>query len=222
MKTKKTAKANLEKKKTLFFQLGLIISLSLVFLAFEWKQSDRNQSDWDQIAAIDITEELVQITRQEPEPPKPRPQTTDIEEVDDDQKVDDLDVDVEDDLFTEVKIFEIIDEVVEKPKEEEFFVIADKMPEFAGGEEKMYEYLGKQLKYPEQAKSVGIEGFVYVAFVVEKDGSITNTQILRDIGAGCGLEALRVVKNMPKWIPGEQRGKKVRVLFNLPILFTLQ
>lgn len=222
MKTKKTAKANLEKKKTLFFQLGLIISLSLVFLAFEWKQSDKNQNEWDQIAAIDITEELAQITTQDPEPPKPKPQTTDIEEVEDEEKVEDIKINVEDDLLTKVKEFVIIEEVIEKPKEQEVFVVAEKMPEFDGGVEKLYEYLGKQIKYPEQARSVGIEGFVYVTFIVEKDGSITNSEIARDIGAGCGQEALRVVNDMPKWIPGEQRDKKVRVKFTLPVKFTLQ
>ncbi len=222
MKTKKTAKANLEKKKTLFFQLGLIISLSLVFLAFEWKQSDKNQNEWDQIAAIDIPEELIQITTPEKEPPRPKPQTTDIEEVEDDEKAEDIKINVEDDLLTKVKEFIIIEKVKETPKEEEIFEVVQKMPEFNGGEKEMYEYLAKKMKYPEAAKAVGIQGIVYIGFVVEKDGSISNTQILRDIGAGCGQEALRVVNDMPKWIPGEQRDKKVRVKFTLPVKFTLQ
>jgi protein TonB len=222
MKTKKTAKANLEKKKTLFFQLGLIISLSLVFLAFEWKQSDKNQNEWDQIAAIDIPEELIQITTPEKEPPRPKPQTTDIEEVEDDEKAEDIKINVEDDLLTKVKEFIIIEKVKETPKEEEIFEVVQKMPEFNGGEKEMYEYLAKKMKYPEAAKAVGVQGIVYIGFVVEKDGSISNTQILRDIGAGCGEEALRVVNDMPKWIPGEQRDKKVRVKFTLPVKFTLQ
>ena len=101
------------------------------------------------------------------------------------------------------------------------FVIVDEEPQFPGGQEALYKWLEENIKYPEQAKENGIEGKVYVTFVIEKDGSITNAKLLRDIGGGCGAEAVRAVKTMPRWIPAKQRGETVRVQFNLPITFTL-
>lgn len=106
-------------------------------------------------------------------------------------------------------------------KEEEAFVIVEEMPEFPGGKKALQEYLSEHCEYPEEAEDEGIEGTVYVNFVVEKDGSISNVKIVRGIGGGCDEEAMRVVKNMPSWIPGKQRGKLVRVNYNLPIRFAL-
>jgi protein TonB len=100
--------------------------------------------------------------------------------------------------------------------------IAEVMPEFPGGKEALFAYIGKNLKYPEQAVEEGIEGVVYVTFVVEVDGSIAGVKVLRGIGGGCDEEALRVVRGMPNWKPGMQAGKPVRVKYNLPIRFKLQ
>lgn len=106
-------------------------------------------------------------------------------------------------------------------KEDSIFKVVEKMPLFNGGKEELYSYLGKNIKYPEEAKQKGIEGTVFVTFVVEKDGSVTNVKILRGIGAGCDEEAYRVVQTMPRWTPGYQDGKPVRVSFNLPIKYKL-
>ena len=95
------------------------------------------------------------------------------------------------------------------------------MPSFKGGEDAMYEWLGENIKYPQVAKETGVSGTVIVTFVVEKDGSITGIKILKNVGGGCGAEALRVVNAMPKWIPGTQNGNLVRVQYNLPIRFSL-
>lgn len=95
------------------------------------------------------------------------------------------------------------------------------MPQYNGGEEKLYKYLGNNISYPKKARENNISGTVIITFIVEKDGSISNAKILKDIGGGCGLEGLRVVRAMPKWIPGKQSGELVRVSFNLPIKFTL-
>ena len=100
--------------------------------------------------------------------------------------------------------------------------IVESMPEFPGGMKVLMNYLHENLKYPSLAKETGIQGRVFVAFVIETDGSISDVQVLRGIGGGCDQEAIRVVQNMPKWIPGKQRGIPVRVRFNLPIKFTLQ
>lgn len=114
-----------------------------------------------------------------------------------------------------------IEEEVEV-KEEKIFVIVEEDPEFPGGTEALYKYLSENIKYPQEARDKGITGKVYVSFVIEKDGSVSRPRVLREIGGGCGDEAVRVVMGMPKWIPGKQRGKPVRVQFNLPISFNLQ
>ena len=100
-------------------------------------------------------------------------------------------------------------------------VIAEDEPVFPGGMEAMYKFLEDNIKYPQLALENNIQGRVYVSFVVEKDGSISNPILLRDIGGGCGQEAIRVVKMMPKWTPGMQSGKPVPVQFNLPVNFVL-
>lgn len=105
--------------------------------------------------------------------------------------------------------------------DDEVFVIVEEQAEFPGGMDSMYAYIVKNLKYPEAAKEKGIEGRVYVQFVIEKDGSISNVKILRGIGGGCEEAAVEMIKNMPKWKPGKQRGKPVRCQFNLPINFEL-
>ncbi len=102
------------------------------------------------------------------------------------------------------------------------FAVVDEMPEYPGGQDEMMKYLGNNIKYPDEARKAGIQGLVYVTYVVEKDGTITELRINRGIGGGCDEEAIRVVSAMPKWEPGKQNGKPVRVQFNLPIKFSLQ
>ncbi len=112
---------------------------------------------------------------------------------------------------------DVTDDVYEKP-----FTIVEQMPEFPGGTESMMRYIATNIKYPAMARESGISGIVFVSFVVNKKGEITEVKILRGIGGGCDEEAIRVVKSMPSWIPGKQNGKAVPVQFNLPIKFTLQ
>ncbi len=122
----------------------------------------------------------------------------------------------------EIKIEETKTEVIEQAAPAEIFTVVEEQPAFPGGEEARIKFLQDNIKYPEEAKELGVQGKVFVTFVVEVDGSITDVKVLRGIGAGCDEEAIRVVKSMPKWVPGKQRGVPVRVQFNLPIKFTLQ
>lgn len=137
----------------------------------------------------------------------------------------------------EMKIIEdIVDEIVsgattqniieyeeeEEEEEEEIFQVVESDPQFPGGAEAMYRYVSQNMRYPQLARENGISGRVYVTFVVEKDGSLSGVRVLRDIGGGCGHEAVRIVKSMPRWIPGKQRGKNVRVQYNLPVNFSLR
>ena len=122
----------------------------------------------------------------------------------------------------EVEIKDEGPKVIETPQQAEIFTVVEEQPAYPGGEEARIAYLQQNIKYPEEAKELGIQGKVFVTFVVEVDGTITDVRVLRGIGGGCDEEAIRVVKSMPKWVPGKQRGVPVRVQFNLPIKFTLQ
>ena len=111
----------------------------------------------------------------------------------------------------------VIEEVVETP----IFTVVEEMPSFPGGDESRIKFLTENIKYPQMAKESGIQGTVYVTFVVDEKGRVADVKVLRGIGGGCDEEAVRVVKLMPPWNAGKQSGKPVRVQFNMPIRFTL-
>lgn len=209
----------------IFTQIGLIIALAATLLAFEWKSYDRSVEGFGERIVDDTPEEIIPITEQKVKPPPPPPpqQVIQLNIVEDDVEVEeDLIIDAEADETTEVEEYipiEVDEEVVE---EAPIFTVVESMPEFKGGMAKLYSYLGNNIKYPVMAKESGIQGKVYVTFVVERDGSITDVRVLRGIGGGCDEEAIRVVSGMPGWTPGKQRGKPVRVQYNLPVRFTLQ
>ena len=213
MEAKKSDKANLEKTKTMFTLLGLVISISIVILAFEWKSYDEKEEAMQLTQVVQEVEEMVIQTRQEETPPPPeepqQAETTEFEIVDDDQE-----------LKNEFSI-----ETFENTGNAEVFIpkveVVEESASFPGGIQEMMNFIKNNLKYPQQARETGTQGKVFVSFVVEKDGSLTDVKVLRDIGSGCGEEAVRVVKSMPKWKPAKQRGKPVRMQFNLPVAFTL-
>ena len=226
MEEKKTPKANLESKKLMFTQIGLIISLLIAWAVFEVKvKADREIDESLLNREIVMDEEMVEITKQEEQKPQPveQPQqTTQLEIVDDNVETEDININAE------VEQNEIIEEYVapevveEEVVEQEIFQIVEEMPQFPGGEAKLMEYVAKNIKYPQIARETGIQGRVFVGFVVEPDGSISNVKLLRGIGGGCDEEAMRVIKSLPKWKPGKQRGKAVRVSYQIPVFFKLQ
>ena len=223
MEEKKSPDANLEQKKGAYFAVGLMLSLALVLGLFEMKTFDNIATDLGELKLDLLEEEIIPISQQAPPPPPPPPApTTQIQIVEDDEEIEEEleieDMEVDEETEVEVEIYEEEEEVVE----EEIFTIVEQMPEFPGGTEKLFKYLGKNIEYPPMAKDAGIKGKVYVTFVVERDGSITDVRVLRGIGGGCDEEAIRVVSGMPNWKPGKQRGKPVRVQYNLPVRFTLQ
>ncbi|MDY0085276.1 MAG: TonB family protein [Bacteroidales bacterium] len=225
MEIKKSPKADLENKKVLMRQIGLIIALAVVFFAFEYRSYDKRTLDLMERSVEDIPEEIIPITEQKVKPPPPPPpkQVTVLQVVEDDVEVEDeIEIDVEVDQETEIEVY--VPPVMEEEEvvEAEIFTVVESMPEFPGGPAKMMEYIAKNIKYPAMARESGIQGRVFVNFVVEPDGSVSNVKVLRGIGGGCDEEAVRVVEAMPKWTPGRQRGKAVRVSFNLPVRFTLQ
>ncbi len=225
MEVKKSPKADLEGKKVIFTEIGLIIALAVVLFAFEWKTYETTIDDRGQRKVADIAEEIIPITEQKVKPPPPPPpkQVVKINVVEDDVDVeDDIMIDVEADDNTEVEEYIPIETDEEEAEETQIFMVVESMPMFPGGESALNRYLGENIKYPQMAKESGIQGRVFVTFVIEKDGRVSDVRVLRGIGGGCDEEAIRVVQNMPRWTAGKQRGKSVRVQFNLPIKFTLQ
>ncbi|MCD4789197.1 MAG: energy transducer TonB [Bacteroidales bacterium] len=221
--TKKSPKADLESKKTIFTEIGLILAIAVILLAFEWKSYEKTEMISMTRVVDDTPEEIIEITQHEkpPPPPKPPQQTTIIEIVEDDIEIEDeIEIDVEADQETEVQEYVPVEED-EEEGEAQIFTVVEAMPTFPGGDVARIKYLNENIKYPQMARESGIQGRVFVTFVVEKDGRVTDVKIMRGIGGGCDEEAIRVIKNMPKWVPGKQRGKPVRVQFNMPILFKL-
>ena len=223
MEIKKTDRASLEKNRSTFILIGLVITLSLVWYAFDHKTYDKEEIVIVQNAMLEDEEDLIlQTQRNEPPPPPPPPQqTTVIEIVEDDVEVDDIEIDAETDDDEEIEEQVIEEEEAEDEKEDEIFVFVEDQPGYPGGDKARIKYLQDNIKFPVMAIESGIQGTVYVTFVVEKDGRITSVKVLRGIGGGCDEEAVRVIKKMPRWKPGKQRGRSVRVQFNMPVRFVL-
>ncbi len=228
MELKKNPKADLEKRRGLYLEIGLVVILAAALVAFNVKSYDKEEKEQVERVAIDEQEDVIIQTQQEELPPPPPPEqvevTTEFEVVEDDKEItNELVVNAE--VTDDTKNIEITPVKVEEEEEEEeveIFTVVENDPEFPGGTEALYKYLATNIKFPQLARDNNISGRVYVTFVVERDGSITGARVLRDIGGGCGAEAIRVVKAMPKWTPGKQRGKPVRVQYNLPVAFILQ
>ncbi|MBO7288256.1 MAG: TonB family protein [Bacteroidales bacterium] len=227
MEIKKSPKADLESKKLTFALIGLVVTLFIVWRVFEYKSYDQQTFDDLQQTVEVIEEEMVEITKQEQpkiQPPAPKPQVTQIQIVEDDVEVEDVEIDAEVDQDEVIEEYEFTPPEIEEEEivEAEIFKVVEEMPEFPGGAAKMMEFIQKNIKYPMMARESDIQGRVFVNFVVEPDGSITNVTVMRGIGGGCDEEALRVVQSMPNWKPGKQRGSAVRCSFTVPIIFKLQ
>ncbi len=226
MEVKKSPKADLENKKAVFMQIGLVVVLALVLIAFEWKTTDVDASKFNMIDDVAAEEEIVPITRQEevtPPPPPPPPRVTDVLNiVDDDVELDEeLDIqDTEIDENTEIEFDVSLEE--EESDDAAVFFIVEEMPEFPGGDTELRKYIANSVKYPVIAQENGIQGRVYVPFVVGTDGGVTQVKVARGVDPNLDKEAIRVVQSMPKWKPGKQRGKAVKVSYTVPINFVLQ
>ena len=228
MELKKTPKADLENKRGLFLQIGLFVSLGIILLAFNWNDKVKQVDSLGEMQAQAVEEEIVPITRQDevkPAPPPPPPQTVEILNIVDNKAEinDDLEIlDSEASKDTKVEVTQIVQAVEKEKEEEQIFVVVEEMPEFPGGELALRKYIAQAIKYPTIAQENGIQGKVFVNFVVDRDGSVSNAKIARGVDPSLDKEALRVVNGLPKWKPGKQRGKPVRVSYTVPISFQLQ
>jgi protein TonB len=228
MELKKSPKADLENKRSTFVQVGLVISLGLCLLAFNWTNRVEKAASLGTIAQQEVEDEIIPITRQEevkPPPPPPPPKVVEVLNIVDDKTDIDEELDIDDseaDDKTVIEVAPIIQQEEEQAEESQVFFIVEDMPEFPGGELALRKFIANAIKYPVIAQENGIQGKVYVNFVVDKDGSITAAKIARGVDPSLDKEALRVVNSLPKWKPGTQRGKPVKVSYTVPISFVLQ
>lgn len=228
LELKKSPKANLESKKPIFTQIGLVVVLSLVLVAFEWTWTDVNVDLEQTTDEVTVEEEIIPITRQDetPPPPPPPPAVTDVLNI----VEDDADIDVELEIFdSELDESAMIDYTQvydntpeERDNEGEIFMIVEEMPEFPGGQEALQKYLAENIRYPVIAEENGIQGRVFVSFVINQKGEVTNATVMRGVDTHLDREALRVIQAMPKWKPGKQRNVPVRVSCVLPVNFVLR
>ena len=230
MEIKKSPKANLENKKFLFMEIGLIAALLMVLGAFEWSTTETTVSILEEETAVVIEEEQVPITQEEqlppPEVPKEPVMSDIIDIVDDDIKVEDnFLISTEDDasLGVEIKDYVVEQEEEEEVEEEVPFAIVEQKPTFQGGDANTFtKWVFSKIVYPEIAKENGVQGRVTLQFTIETDGSVKNVKVLRGVDSSLDKEAVRVVSSSPKWSPGMQRNKPVRVKYTFPVVFQLR
>lgn len=230
MEIKKSPKANLENKKLLFTEIGLIVSLAIVLGAFEYGSKEKTVAVLEDTTEVIDVEEMIPITQETPPPPPSAPKipilSDQIDIVEDDIQVDDdMFINLEDDANMGVDIIEYVEGVGEEVIEEEaipFQLVEDK-PSFMGGDANTFsKWVNERLVYPEIAKENGVQGRVTLQFTVNTDGSVSNVKVLRGVDSSLDKEAVRVVSMSPKWTPGKQRDRAVKVTYTFPVIFQLR
>ena len=225
MQVKKSEQASLEKDKLVYVLMGLVFVLSLVYVALEWTEREVTKYEVTDTEFLFEEEVEIQQTSQETPPPPPPPAVQEVEVlnvVEDNVETETIEVTTEE-TEQEVVIAAPVEAPVEEEEEEVVFVVVESMPEFPGGQQALFKYLSENVKYPVIAQENGIQGRVICQFVVNRDGSIVDVEVVRSGGdPSLDKEAVRVIKSMPKWKPGKQRGKPVRVKYTVPVNFKLQ
>ncbi|MDY5024018.1 MAG: energy transducer TonB [Candidatus Egerieousia sp.] len=230
MEVKKSAKANLEDKKLLLREIGLVVALLVVLGAFQWSSKEKSTETLQADNFVVVEEEMVPITTDVPPPPPEAPKEPVVSDiidiVDDDIKVDNtLLLSTEDEgLAITVKDYVAESSYVEEEIEEEVpFAIVEHKPKFQGGDQNDFtKWVFNNIVYPEIAKENGVQGRVILQFTVDKDGSVKNVKVLRGVDSSLDKEAVRVVSSSPKWEPGRQRDKPAKVTFVFPVIFQLR
>ena len=226
MEIKKTPKADLQNKRSLLLEIGLVVSLALVILAFWYTPKEHKIEKLDLQTAI-VEEEITEITRQDQKPPE-APKKVEVKVIADliqvvtnDTKITtEVDFAEFDDNTDFVQTVEVKEEVVE---EDQPFLIAETMPSFQGGDLNTFRaWVQQNVRFPQIALENGIQGRVVLSFVIEKDGRLTNIQVLQTPDRSLSEEAIRVLSKSPKWSPGKQRNQAVRVKYTLPVDFRVQ
>jgi len=228
MEVKKSPKADLENKKSTWLLVGYVVVLAFMFVAFEWTKRDIKIDTSQALSDVVFEEEIIPIT-ETPEqiapPPPEAPSVADVLEiVDDKANVEETVIANTEDVGQKVEVKYVVPTQVveEEPEEQTIFEVVENMPDFPGGMPALMQYLAKNIKYPTIAQENGTQGRVIVQFVVNKDGTIVDPKVVRSVDPYLDKEAIRVISSMPKWKPGMQRGKPVRVKYTVPVMFRLQ
>ena len=228
MEVKKSPKADLESKKTSNLLIGAILTLAVLFVGFEWSERDKKVTTDTGLTEVVFEEEIIPITEQEqPKQAPPPPEAPKVEEVleivENDADVQESTIQASDDTQQAVEVkYTPVEVEEEEVEEQQIFQVVEEMPEFPGGMGECMKFLGKNIKYPTISQENGVQGRVIVQFVVNRDGSIVDPVVVRGVDPYLDKEALRVISMMPKWKPGKQRGKAVRVKYTVPVMFRLQ
>ena len=229
MEVKKSEKASLENKRLLFVEIGFVIALLVVWGAFSYSTKDAKVSMFDDVAENVEEEEIIPITQDTPPPPPEAPKipllSDNIDIVDDDIKVDDDMFQSLEDNNLGVEIQDYVENVQEEVIEEEAipFQLVEKKPTFQGGDANTFsKWVNSKLVYPEIAKENGVQGRVTLQFTVNADGTVSNVKVLRGVDSSLDKEAVRVVSSSPKWEPGKQRDRAVKVTYTFPVIFQLR
>ena len=227
MEVKKSPKVDLKRMRGTWLLVGYVIVLALMFVAFEWTQRDVKVATDTGVQDLVFEEEIIPITQQEEIKAPPPPEAPSVAEVlnivDDKTDVAETTIASTEETGKAVEVKYVAPVVEEpEPEEETIFQVVEQMPEFPGGMSALMQYLGKNIKYPTIAQENGVQGRVIVQFVVNRDGTIVDPVVVRSVDPYLDKEAIRVIKAMPKWKPGQQRGKAVRVKYTVPVTFKLQ
>ena len=229
MEIKKSEKASLQNKRLLFVEIGFVVALLAVLFAFEW--SSKEKADTSLLAENKdlIEEEIIPITQETPPPPPEMAKipilSDQIDIIDDDIKINDNIINTEDDASLGVEIQDYVEEVHEEVVEEETipFQLVEEKPKFQGGDANDFtKWVNQRLVYPDVAKENGVQGRVMLQFTVNTDGSVSGVKVLRGVDPSLDKEAVRVVSMSPKWTPGKQRDRKVKVTYTFPVIFQLR
>ena len=223
MELKKNPKSDLNKKQSMFLNIGLAVSLFLVTIAFEWKVYESGPGDLGQLE--NEFEDLIEVplTSQPPPPPPPVIIPPEIIEIPDEEELEEEIINLDMEMTEDMVIEDFVSEAPEEEDIDRIFEVVEEPGGPIGGRQALTRYLQEAIRYPRQARRMGLEGKVWVQFVLEKNGTITSFKVTRGIGGGCDSEAVRVLRACPlKWVPGKQRGKPVRSYFSLPIYFKLR
>lgn len=229
MEVKKSEKANLNNKRLLFVEIGFVLALLITLAAFEYTTKEKKAATLTAENTEVAEEEIIPITQDTPPPPPEAPKipiiSDQIDIVDDDIAVEDNFMNIDDNSDLGVEIRDYIEEVEEEVVEEEVipFQLVEEKPKFQGGDANAFStWVAKNLVYPEIAKENGVQGRVMLQFTVNPDGSVTNVKVLRGVDASLDKEAVRVVSSSPKWTPGKQRDRAVKVSYTFPVIFQLR
>jgi len=227
MKNKKSKKADLENKKGVFFLLGLVISLGMVLLAFQWKTPLNKAIVYENTDYVSDDYLFIPPTKNEERKPLLKPVVVPIIELvsnntNTTEDPDLFETEPDQGLLLNYTDIAYSSEKKEIEKEEEIFISVEEMPEFPGGDISLQRYIANAIKYPVVAQEIGIQGKVFVSFVIDEFGNITDVNIARGIDPSLDNEALRVIRLLPKWKPGKQGGKAVKVRYYVPINFELR